>query len=55
MIGYGAGYLALPPFGRMSKLRVLIADDHKTVLEGLKKVLSPEFEIAGASRTAASS
>jgi DNA-binding NarL/FixJ family response regulator len=28
--------------------RVLIADDHKIVVEGLKKLLSPEFEIAGA-------
>ncbi len=28
--------------------RVLIADDHKIVVEGLKKLLAPEFEIAGA-------
>jgi DNA-binding NarL/FixJ family response regulator len=27
--------------------RVLIADDHKIVVEGLKKLLSPEFEIVG--------
>jgi len=27
---------------------VLIADDHKIVVEGLKKLLGPEFEIAGA-------
>jgi len=32
----------------MSKPRVLIADDHRIVVEGLKKLLSPEFEIAGA-------
>ena len=32
----------------MSIPRVLIADDHKIVVEGLKKLLSPEFEIAGA-------
>jgi DNA-binding NarL/FixJ family response regulator len=32
----------------MSKPRVLIADDHKIVVEGLKKILGPEFEIAGA-------
>lgn len=32
----------------MSMPRVLIADDHKIVVEGLKKLLSPEFEIAGA-------
>jgi DNA-binding NarL/FixJ family response regulator len=27
--------------------RVLIADDHKIVVEGLKKLLSPQFEIVG--------
>lgn len=32
----------------MSKARVLIADDHKMVLEGLKKLLDSEFEVAGA-------
>jgi len=32
----------------MSRPRVLIADDHRIVVEGLKKLLSPEFEIAGA-------
>jgi DNA-binding NarL/FixJ family response regulator len=32
----------------MSMARVLIADDHKIMVEGLKKLLSPEFEIAGA-------
>ncbi len=32
----------------MSRPRLLIADDHKIVLEGLKKLLAPEFEIAGA-------
>ena len=32
----------------MSRPRVLIADDHKIVVEGLKKLLGPEFEIAGA-------
>ena len=32
----------------MSRARVLIADDHKIVVEGLKKLLGPEFEIAGA-------
>ena len=32
----------------MAMARVLIADDHKIMIEGLKKLLSPEFEIAGA-------
>jgi len=32
----------------MSRPRVLIADDHKIVLEGLKKLLDSEFEVAGA-------
>jgi DNA-binding NarL/FixJ family response regulator len=32
----------------MSRARVLIADDHKIVVEGLKKLLASEFEIAGA-------
>ena len=32
----------------MSRARVLIADDHKIVTEGLKKLLGPEFDIVGA-------
>jgi DNA-binding NarL/FixJ family response regulator len=32
----------------MSKSRVLIADDHKIVVEGLKKLLSSEFDVIGA-------
>ena len=32
----------------MSRPRVLIADDHKIVVEGLKKMLLPDFDIAGA-------
>jgi len=32
----------------MKKPRVLLADDHKIVLEGLRGILEPEFEIAGA-------
>jgi DNA-binding NarL/FixJ family response regulator len=31
----------------MPKPRVLIADDHRIVVEGLKKLLEPEFEVAG--------
>jgi DNA-binding NarL/FixJ family response regulator len=31
----------------MSKSRVLIADDHKIVVEGLKKLLSFDFEVIG--------
>ena len=32
----------------MKKIRVLLADDHKIVLEGLRAILEPEFEIVGA-------
>jgi len=32
----------------MKKTRVLLADDHKVVLEGLRSLLEPEFEIVGA-------
>jgi DNA-binding NarL/FixJ family response regulator len=32
----------------MSKPRVLIADDHKIVVEGLKKLLSSDFDVIGA-------
>jgi DNA-binding NarL/FixJ family response regulator len=31
----------------MKRLRVLLADDHAIVLEGLRRVLEPEFEIVG--------
>ena len=31
----------------MRRIRVLLADDHKIVLEGLKSLLEPEFELAG--------
>jgi DNA-binding NarL/FixJ family response regulator len=31
----------------MPKARVLLADDHALILEGLRRVLEPEFEIAG--------
>jgi DNA-binding NarL/FixJ family response regulator len=31
----------------MARPRVLIADDHKIVVEGLKKMLDPDFDIAG--------
>jgi len=31
----------------MTKPRVLIADDHKIVLEGLKRLLDPEFDVVG--------
>jgi DNA-binding NarL/FixJ family response regulator len=31
----------------MKALRVLLADDHAIVLEGLRRILEPEFEIAG--------
>jgi DNA-binding NarL/FixJ family response regulator len=33
---------------RMSKIRVLLADDHDTVLERVRTVLGNEFEIVGA-------
>jgi DNA-binding NarL/FixJ family response regulator len=32
----------------MKRPRVLLADDHKIVLEGLRSLLEPEFEIVGA-------
>ena len=32
----------------MKKTRVLLADDHRIVLEGLRGLLEPEFEIVGA-------
>jgi len=31
----------------MKKTRVLLADDHKIVLEGLRSLLEPEFELVG--------
>lgn len=31
----------------MTKARVLLADDHKIVIEGLKSLLEPEFDIVG--------
>ena len=31
----------------MKKPRILLADDHKIVLEGLKSILEPEFELIG--------
>jgi DNA-binding NarL/FixJ family response regulator len=31
----------------MKKARILLADDHKIVLEGLKSLLEPEFEVVG--------
>jgi DNA-binding NarL/FixJ family response regulator len=32
----------------MKKIRVLLADDHKIILEGLRSLLEGEFELAGA-------
>ena len=32
----------------MKRPTVLLADDHKIILEGLRSLLEPEFEIAGA-------
>ena len=31
----------------MKKVRVLVADDHKIVAEGLRSLLEPEYELAG--------
>ena len=31
----------------MTKPRVILADDHKIVLEGLRKILEPEFDLVG--------
>jgi DNA-binding NarL/FixJ family response regulator len=36
------------PCGRSAtKRRLLLADDHKLVLDGLRKILEPEFEVVG--------
>jgi DNA-binding NarL/FixJ family response regulator len=32
----------------MSKARILLADDHRIVIEGLKKLLDPEYDVVGA-------
>jgi len=32
----------------VSRIRVLLADDHRLVAEGLKRLLEPEFELVGA-------
>lgn len=32
----------------MSKARILLADDHRIVIEGLKKLLEPEYDVVGA-------
>jgi DNA-binding NarL/FixJ family response regulator len=32
----------------MKKARVLLADDHRIVIEGLKKLLEPEYDVVGA-------
>jgi DNA-binding NarL/FixJ family response regulator len=37
---YGTAYFT------MKKIRVLLADDHQIMIEGLKKLLEPHFEIA---------
>lgn len=34
----------------MGRLRVLVADDHPVVLEGLRSLLEPEYEIVGEAR-----
>ena len=31
----------------MSKARILLADDHRIVIEGLKKLLEPEYDVVG--------
>ena len=31
----------------MRKIRVLMVDDHRIVLEGLKSLLEPEFDLVG--------
>ena len=32
----------------MSKARIVLADDHRIVIEGLKKLLEPEYDVVGA-------
>ena len=31
----------------MNRARILLADDHRMVAEGLKRLLTPEFELLG--------
>ena len=31
----------------MSKVRILLADDHRIVIEGLKKLLEPDYDVVG--------
>ena len=35
-------------YPRMSKPRLLLADDHELLLDGLRRILEPEFELIGA-------
>ena len=37
----------------MRRARVLLADDHRVVAEGLTSILAAEFDIAGVVRTGA--
>ena len=34
----------------MKRARILLADDHRILAEGLKRLLEPEFELVGISR-----
>lgn len=36
-----------PPGGRLGRPRVLLADDHKLLLEAFQKLLEPEFDVVG--------
>ncbi len=47
--GGGTTVLAWVPWGAtaMKRARVLLADDHRMVAEGLRRLLEPEFELVG--------
>jgi hypothetical protein len=39
--------LTAPKAGQLSRVRVVLPDDHQTILERLTCLLEPEFEVAG--------
>jgi DNA-binding NarL/FixJ family response regulator len=39
--------LTVPKAGYLSQVRVVLADDHQTILEKLTRLLEPEYEIVG--------
>lgn len=45
--GFAATFSAVQRPSRMTRPRILLADDHRIVAEGLKSLLSQDFELAG--------